>query len=298
MLRAANCGGCACSWIQDSQERSCMNKRFIVVAAIVLIIVAISLIQYLRNERDDGTLLLSGTVEVTEVNLGFKSAGRVSALVVDEGQSVMKGDRLAELDSAEMKNIVAQNKAAVDVVEAEQERSRKDYVRAVALVEKGVIPPQQLDAAKKTYDATVAQLRQTRAALAASQDRLRDMVITAPVSGVILRKNSEAGETVAAGAAVYSLGDLESPWIRVYVKEDKLGLVKLGQKAEVMTDSYPRKTYLGTVTMISSEAEFTPKNVQTREERVKLVFALKVSVKNENGELKPGMPADVKIIVR
>jgi HlyD family secretion protein len=275
-----------------------MNKRFLVVAAVVLIIVAISLVQYLRNERDDGTLLLSGTVEVTEVNLGFKAAGRVSALVVDEGQRVMKGDRLAELDNAEMKNIVAQNRAAVEVVEAEQERSRRDYERAVALVEKGVIPPQQLDAAKKSYDATVAQLRQTRAALAASRDRLRDMVITAPVSGVVLRKNSEAGETVAAGAAVYSLGDLESPWIRVYVKEDKLGLVKLGQKAEVMTDSFPKKTYLGTVSMISSEAEFTPKNVQTREERVKLVFALKVSVKNENGELKPGMPADVKIILR
>jgi len=275
-----------------------MNKRLLVVAAVVLIIVAISLIQYLRHERGGGTLLLSGTVEVTEVNLGFKAAGRVSALVVDEGQRVMKGDRLAELDSAEMKNIVAQNRAAVEVVVAEQERSRRDYERAVALVEKGVIPPQQLDAAKKSYDATVAQLRQTRAALAASQDRLRDMVITAPVSGVVLRKNSEAGETVAAGAAVYSLGDLESPWIRVYVKEDKLGLVKLGQKAEVMTDSFPKKTYLGTVTMISSEAEFTPKNVQTREERVKLVFALKVSVENENGELKPGMPADVKIILR
>ena len=275
-----------------------MNKRFLVVAAVVLIIVAISLVQYLRHERDDGTLLLSGTVEVTEVNLGFKAAGRVSALVVDEGQRVMRGDRLAELDSAEMKNIVAQNRAAVEVVEAEQERSRKDYERAVALVEKEVIPPQQLDAAKKTYDATIAQLRQTRAALAASQDRLRDMVITAPVSGVVLRKNSEAGETVAAGAAVYTLGDLENPWIRVYVKEDKLGLVKLGQKAEVMTDSFPKKTYLGIVTMISSEAEFTPKNVQTQEERVKLVFALKVSVKNENGELKPGMPADVKIILR
>jgi HlyD family secretion protein len=275
-----------------------MNKRFLVVAAVVLIIVAISLVQYLRQERDDGTLLLSGTVEVTEVNLGFKAAGRLSALVVDEGQRVMKGDRLAELDSAEMKNIVAQNRAAVEVVEAEQERSRKDYERAVALVEKEVIPPQQLDSAKKSYDATIAQLRQTRAALAASQDRLRDMVITAPVSGVVLRKNSEVGETVAAGAAVYSLGDLENPWIRVYVKEDKLGLVKLGQKAEVMTDSFPKKTYLGIVTMISSEAEFTPKNVQTQEERVKLVFALKVSVKNENGELKPGMPADVKIILR
>jgi HlyD family secretion protein len=275
-----------------------MKKRIIIVAAAVLIIGAIALFQYLRTSRNDGMLDLSGTVEVTEVNLGFKVAGRVVELAVDEGQRVKKGDRLAALDSAEMENVVAQNSAAVAVVEAEQERARKDYDRAVALVGSGVIPPQQLDTAKKSYDSSLAQLRQTRAALSASRDRLRDMVVFAPVSGVILRKNSEAGETIAAGAAVYSLGDLENPWVKVYVKEDKLGLVKLGQRAEVRTDSFPKKSYTGTVTTISSEAEFTPKNVQTREERVKLVFALKVSVKNENEELKPGMPADVKINLR
>jgi HlyD family secretion protein len=275
-----------------------MKKRIIIAASVVLIVGMIALFQYLRTSRNDGMLDLSGTVEVTEVNLGFKVAGRVVELVVDEGQRVKKGDRLAALDSAEMENVVAQNSAAVAVVEAEQERARKDYDRAVALVGSGVIPPQQLDTAKKSYDSSLAQLRQTRAALSASRDRLRDMVVFAPVSGVILRKNSEAGETIAAGAAVYSLGDLENPWVKVYVKEDKLGLVKLGQRAEVRTDSFPKKSYTGTVTTISSEAEFTPKNVQTREERVKLVFALKVSVKNENEELKPGMPADVKINLR
>jgi HlyD family secretion protein len=275
-----------------------MKKRIIIVAAVVLIMGAIAFFQYNRTSRYDGMLDLSGTVEVTEVNLGFKVAGRVVELIVDEGQRVKKGDRLAALDSAEMENIVAQNSAAVAVVEAEQERASKDYYRAVALVDSGVLPPQQMDMAKKSYDSAVAQLRQTRAALSASRDRLRDMVVLAPVSGVVLRKNSEVGETVAAGAAVYSLGDLENPWIKVYVKEDKLGLVKLGQRAEVKTDSFPKKTYAGAVTTISSEAEFTPKNVQTKEERVKLVFALKVSVKNENEELKPGMPADVKINLR
>jgi HlyD family secretion protein len=275
-----------------------MKKRIIVAIMAVLIVAGVAAYQYLKNSRDEGTLELSGTVEVTEVNLGFKVAGKVAELIVDEGQRVKKGDRLAALDSAEMEHIVAQNSAAVAVVEAEQERARKDYDRAVALVESGVLPPQQLDTAKKSYDSAMAQLRQARSALSASRDRLRDMVVLAPVSGVVLRKNSEAGETVGAGAAVYSLGDLENPWIKVYVKEDKLGLVKLGQRAEVMTDSFPKKTYIGTVTTISSEAEFTPKNVQTKEERVKLVFALKVSVKNENEELKPGMPADVKIKLR
>ncbi len=275
-----------------------MKKRIIVAIIAALIIAGVAAYQYLKNSRDEGTLELSGTVEVTEVNLGFKVAGKVAELIVDEGQRVKKGDRLAALDSAEMEHIVAQNSAAVAVVEAEQERARKDFDRAVALVESGVLPPQQLDTAKKSYDSAMAQHRQARSALSASRDRLGDMVVLAPVSGVILRKNSEVGETVAAGAAVYSLGDLENPWIKVYVKEDKLGLVKLGQRAVVMTDSFPKKTYSGTVTTISSEAEFTPKNVQTKEERVKLVFALKVSVKNENEELKPGMPADVKINMR
>jgi len=275
-----------------------MKKRIIIGIIAILVITTIASYQYLKNSRSDGMLELSGTVEVTEVNLGFKVAGKVSELIVEEGQRVKKGDRLAALDSAEMEHVVAQNSAAVAVVEAEQERARKDYGRAVALVESGVLPLQQLDTAKKAYDSALAQFRQTQAALSASRDRLRDMVVFAPVSGVVLRKNSEAGETVAAGAAVYSLGDLENPWIKVYVKEDKLGLVKLGQRAEVMTDSFPKKVYTGTVTTISSEAEFTPKNVQTREERVKLVFAVKVSVKNENEELKPGMPADVKINLR
>ncbi len=112
-----------------------------------------------------------------------------------------------------------------------------------------------------------------------------------------MTKNLEAGEIVSAGTPVYTIGDLAHPWVTVYVKEDKLGLVKLQQTARVAVDSYPDKTYSGTVTSIASEAEFSPKNVQTKEERVNLVFAVEVSVENPNGELKPGMPADVTILL-
>jgi len=128
-----------------------------------------------------------------------------------------------------------------------------------------------------------------------SEERLKDTTLYAPISGVVLRKNVELGEILSAGTPVFTIGDLENPWVKVYVKEDKLGQVKLGHKADVRVDSFKNKTYEGTVTFISSEAEFTPKNVQTEEERVKLVFGVKVKVKNENGELKPGMPADVRI---
>jgi len=113
------------------------------------------------------------------------------------------------------------------------------------------------------------------------EEKLKDTVIYAPISGVVIRKNIELGETVGTGIPVFTLGDLENPWMKVYVKEDKLGLVKLGQKAKVTVDSYPGKVYEGTVTFISSEAEFTPKNVQTKEERVKLVFGVKVRVKRQ-----------------
>jgi HlyD family secretion protein len=125
-----------------------------------------------------------------------------------------------------------------------------------------------------------------------------DMNLKTPVQGVVLRKNVEAGETVIAGTPIFTIGDLEHPWVKIYVKEDKLGLVKLGQKGEVRVDTYPGKVFTGRVTYISSEAEFTPKNVQTQEERVKLVFGVKVRVDNPNQELKPGMPADVSIRVR
>lgn len=232
--------------------------------------------------------------------------------------------RLEELKSGARPQEVEQAKANVDAAHAELSKSAKDYERAELLYKKGLISAQEVDAAKKGFDVAGSQLKkalealslvkegarkeevtaamervqQATAALKVSEERLKDTALYAPVSGVILRKNMELGETVVPGMPVYTIGDLGSPWIKVYVKEDRLGLVKLGQKAGITVDSYPGKSYDGKVTYISSEAEFTPKNVQTQEERVKLVFGVKVSVKNVNDELKPGMPADVRIILK
>ncbi|MCX5909933.1 MAG: efflux RND transporter periplasmic adaptor subunit [Deltaproteobacteria bacterium] len=117
----------------------------------------------------------------------------------------------------------------------------------------------------------------------------------APIPGVVLVKNSEAGEFVVPGGTVITLGDLERPWLKAFINEIDLGRIKLGQKVSVTTDSYPDKVYPGKITFISSEAEFTPKNVQTAKERVKLVYRIKVTLANPEKELKPGMPADGKI---
>jgi HlyD family secretion protein len=272
-----------------------MKKSVIITVIAILMISGVAAYHYLTSSRNDGMLELSGTVEVTEVNVGFKMPGRITGLHTEEGQRVGKGERLAVLDSAELRSIVEQGRAAVRNAEAEYEKARKDFDRYRALFQEGAVTAQQLDAARKAHDVALSQVDQARAALRTAEVRLKDTVADAPVSSIVLSKNVEQGETVAAGVAVYSLGDLDNPWVKVYVNETKLGLVKLGQKARIFTDTYPGKAYEGKVTYIASEAEFTPKNVQTKEERVKLVFGVKVSVTNVNNELKPGMPADVKI---
>jgi HlyD family secretion protein len=275
-----------------------MRKRVLIAVIVILAFAGIAAYQYIKNSRNDGTLTLSGTVEVTEVNVGFKVPGRIAELRVQEGQRVAKGERLALLDSAEQRSIVEQGRAAVRNAEAEHEKARKDYDRYRALSQDGAVTTQQLDLATKAYDVARSQLDQARAALRTAEVRLNDLTADAPVAGTVLSRNAEAGETIAAGVAVYTLGDLENPWVKVYVNETKLGMVKLGQKAQVSIDTFPGRAYEGRITYIASEAEFTPKNVQTQEERVKLVFGMKVSVRNVNSELKPGMPADVKINMR
>jgi len=125
--------------------------------------------------------------------------------------------------------------------------------------------------------------------------RLEYVRLIAPFDGVVLVREAELGEVVAPGAPVVTLADLAHVWIRAYVAEGDLGRVHWGQAATVHTDTYPGKTYRGRVAFISSEAEFTPKTVQTAEERVTLVYRIKIDVDNPGLELKPGMPADALI---
>jgi HlyD family secretion protein len=136
-----------------------------------------------------------------------------------------------------------------------------------------------------------------RALVALVDSQLADTEIVSPIDGVVLVKSAEPGETVAAGGTIVTLGDMDHPWLRGYVNETQLGRVKLGAKVRVATDSYPGKIYDGRVSFISSEAEFTPKQIQTLEERVKLVYRIKVELPNPARELKLNMPADAEILL-
>ncbi len=144
-------------------------------------------------------------------------------------------------------------------------------------------------------EAARAQVSQAQAQLALALSRLRETVITSPIRGVVLRKNLEVGETANPGVSILTLVDLRDLWLRAYVPETEIGRIKLGQPARIKVDAFKDRAFAGKITEIASEAEFTPKNVQTQKERVNLVFRIKIGVENPEGILKPGMPADAEI---
>jgi HlyD family secretion protein len=173
--------------------------------------------------------------------------------------------------------------------------ARADVARAQANVASAEANRLELLRKEQELVARRSEIERSKAQAAMSQAQLDDTVIIAPIDGVVLVKSAEAGEVLAAGTTIVTIGDLDHPWLRAYVGETDLGRVKLGTKVKLSTDSYPGKTYTGTVSFISSEAEFTPKQIQTKDERVKLVYRIKVDVDNTNHELKNNMPVDAEI---
>ncbi len=173
--------------------------------------------------------------------------------------------------------------------EIDQARAALNEVRErYALVKKG---PR-----RETIDQARARLKQIQEAVVMASTRLGYATLVSPLAGVVLSENVEAGEYVAPGTPIVTVGDLENVWLRAYINETDLGRVKIGQKVRVTTDTYPGKAYEGSISFISSQAEFTPKNVQTEKERVKLVYRVKVDFANPTMELKAGMPADAVIM--
>jgi HlyD family secretion protein len=140
-----------------------------------------------------------------------------------------------------------------------------------------------------------ANLRLAQETLQMSRVKLGYTVLSAPVSGVVLVRQAEMGEVVSPGTPVVTIADVDHLWMRGYVNETDLGRVRWDQPATVRTDTYADKTYQGRVSFISSQAEFTPKSVETYKERVTLVYRIKVDLANPNHELKPGMPAEAFI---
>jgi HlyD family secretion protein len=224
---------------------------------------------------------------------------RYQTLYKNEDVSTQQFDQARQrFNSATAQYQQAQDKYAVMKEGPRKEdiaASRAQLARSVAAVATAEANRLELERRQQELVARRAQIEQARGQAGITSAQLDDTVIYAPIDGVVLVKSAEAGEVLAAGTTIVTVGDLDHPWLRAYVGETDLGRVKLGQKVKLTTDSYPGKNYTGTVSFISSEAEFTPKQIQTKEERVKLVYRIKVDVDNTAHELKNNMPVDAEI---
>ncbi len=316
--------------------------------AIVVLIVAVGAVALLlvRHRNSGQTLVVSGTVEATEAQLGFQTPGRIEAIMVHEGDMVKAGDELARLDRAELQarrqqaeaqmaaanallsefehgarpEELASARATRDAAQDRLNDAQRDFERTKQLHEGGAVSKEIFDKASLQYDIAKSQLTlaseqlrlvesgprreridaqravlaQTEAAVRTVDVLLDNMTMRAALDGQITVRHREPGEIVSAGAAILTLMNRDDRWVRIYIPEDRVGAARIGQTATITADTYPDKTYHGQVIQIASEAEFTPKTVQTTEERVKLVYAVKVRITDDPScDLKPGMPADV-----
>ncbi len=256
--------------------------------------------------KETGETYYSGTVEATEVTLSAQIAGQVLEVTADEGDRVDEGDVLVRLDHALLDAQLEQAEAArtsaagqYASVKATIKNVNANVSRSDNLYKAGSISEQQFDSVSTQQDVLKAQqtsaygmIKQAEATAKFVKEQISKAEIKATVSGAVLTRSIEPGEMAMPGAALITIADLERCWVRIYIPETILGRVNLGQEVKLYTDSYPGKAYVGKITYISDKAEFTPKNVQTAEERVRLVYAVKVSVDNAGRELKIGMPVD------
>jgi HlyD family secretion protein len=388
-----------------------MKKR--VIPVILILAAAAAVYAYRRSgAQPSNRIIVSGNIELTEVNIAFKTAGRLVERTVQEGDSVKQGQviarldrdqlaaqkeresasvvsseaqlaqahtslewqratvaadieqRKAELAAGEARLLEMRNgsrpqekqdaQAAVVAAQAEADRARKDWDRAQPLFKNDDISASQFDQYRMRWESAdaalrsakerealvlagprveqiagqAAQVERARAAVKAAEANLLELkrreqelearradearakanlalidtqlaetVAVSPCDGVVLVKAADVGEVLAPGTSIVTIGDIDHPWLRGYINETDLGKVKIGSKAKVTTDSYPGKVYNGRVTFISSEAEFTPKQIQTQQERVKLVYRVKIEMENPNRELKSNMPADAEILL-
>lgn len=220
-----------------------------------------------------------------------RAASRAAQAQFDASQdAVRQADAALQLATENLRQVELRER---DVAAARSQVRQTEAQLSLARAGQELIAQRRADIA-----AAEAAQRQAEANLRYLLAQQQNLIITAPLSGVVITKHASEGEIVGAGAPILTIADLDEVWIRLYIPLPKLGRVPIGQRAEVTTDALPGRTFTGTVTEISQQAEFTPRNVQTREERVKLVFAVKVTLPNPEHLLKPGMPADATIAAR
>lgn len=291
-----------------------VSTKNAVVLLFIVVVMSIALtvgwLWFHEEPLPEGLIQANGRIEGDHYSVASKFPGRVIELKAREGDGVAKGQVLAHLDDAQIQakisqayNAVIAAQAQCDAADTSEQQGRRDNKRLQNLLDKNSVSQQEAErtmlAWKVTKDklaAAKAQCGVANAVLQEMQSIQNDLTIRAPGSGVITTRMVEEGEVVAAGSPLFDIVDLDRLYLKVYIPEKVMGKVKLGLAARVYTDAFPEKPFLATVRYIASRAEFTPKEVQTPDERVKLVYAVKLYLdENPDHALSPGLPADTVI---
>lgn len=287
------------------------------------------------GKNNNATVVSTGTIEATDVIVSAQAGGIVGRLFVEEGAAVHAGDTLLIIDDVDWRfqdhqaaagfvmaesqyQLAVKGSRVEDIVqsEANYRNAESDLKRIEELWQTKSVTEKQLDdartrftVAQQTWEKTKRGSRpeeidlargrrdQAKAQMSSLKKKLEDCIVRAPISGIVTKRFIEAGELVGSGASLIRLDDLSSLDITIYVPEADLPKIVLGQSASVQVDAFQSRTFEGHVIFISPIAEFTPKNIQTNDERTKLVFAVKIKVLNPDGTLKAGIPADVTLHV-
>lgn len=306
-------------------------KRKILVASVLVLAAAAGGGWWLWKGRAPKELALSGTIEARDAQVGSLVGGRVQTVHADEGAAVKKGDPLVTLEPDLLDRQIRQQQARVENARAsrtkalngprreETERAKADWQNAErerrrqeALLKQGLASQQQFDnadtaarTAKQAYDELArgnrpediasarAGVLEQEGQLAYLERQREELVVRAPADGVIQTIDLRPGDLVAANQGIVTILEPSEIWVRVYVPEPQLGLVRLGDRVAVSVDTYPGRSFPGKVVEIRPQSEYTPRNVQTLEQRGDQVFGVKVAIEPAP-ELKPGMAATVR----
>ena len=250
---------------------------------------------------------VSGTIEVDEVHVGPRSGGRVEKIFAWEGDVLRAGQPVVQLDATELhaRRDLAEAQINTAIHDADSQAAQLDFLRADArrqqdLLKRKVVSPsdaQRADSSSKAQEKNLAaakmRVAQARAQLADIDAQLAEMQVTAPADSVLEVLSVKVGDVLPANREVATLLLTHHLWVRVYVPEPWLGLIKVGDPVRVRVDSFPRKDFEGTVEQVSRKAEFTPRNVQTVSDRIRQVFGVKVRLPSDDDRLRAGMAADV-----
>jgi len=252
---------------------------------------------------------VSGTIEVDEAHVGPRSSGRVEKIFAQEGDRLHEGQLIAQLEAPELRARRELAAAQIDTAihDAGAQAAQLEFLRADAkrqqdLLKRKVVSPndaERADSAAKAQEKSVeaAQMRvsQARAQLADIDAQLKEMQVVAPAESILEVLNVKVGDILVPpfSQEVATLLLPQHLWVRVYVPEPWLGLIKIGDQVRVRVDSFPGKDFPGVVEQVNRQAEFTPRNVQTVEDRIRQVFGVKIRLPNDDDRLRAGMAADV-----